>query len=432
MREAFFKFCEEQKNSSSLLFLNEVEKLLKRFYHEGKIVDETKKMLKVLPEKLKDTQQLEEKLDFIYTEFIASNASKALNISSESKTKIEEKLELLRNYSSQKHLIHAIQILGYKYYELFRTIKYELYLDTFASFVRSEICLQTILKNQLEKNPLVLVSGAAKKFPYVDQDFQSPNIQKKDFDFFLQLFDDSFEWELIKEKQKDGFSLYVCKGEDFFPNAKIFHGSVGCKIAFNVDVPLPDVVEASFKENYNKDFFISNEIKFHSESGNFFRSSESVIYTQNLPFPLDSRKYMVTASYYYDPTTKTFISIAKPFLSCEEIPDFKIGKKQKIKGKFDDGKEAYVALGYFSRINRKLGPNKTLAGEVTFINYGGWYSSFKDTKNSFVSMRDKGVVAAIGDVDEILKRGSIYRKPNIEELFFKTQKLIAEDFKNSI
>eukprot|EP01080_Neovahlkampfia_damariscottae_P004521 gene4521-7899_t len=278
--------------------------------------------------------------------------------------------------------------------------------DSFKRFVRSSEC-EAVMK-QFRHDSTVISPLITKKFGFDDKYFTTPHFRDRDIDFFLSMFQDSYNWKLIGSKVEDTMNAYIST-TNFLPDVTILKNlkvsKFECFLPCTFDQALLSYFsnEQLYKSDpncgkYETDQYYSYEdlLEVHKKNGNeeditkYKRDTSVSSMALKLPFPFNSRVANYAMTCHYDPETEVFMRIGKTF-----SPEGKFGHRdvQAIPAKrgAEPKKTKVYSLFLFSAgLYKKMDNNRVFYQEVNFMDLAGWFTKdalfkvvTKDRKDKF-------------------------------------------------
>eukprot|EP01080_Neovahlkampfia_damariscottae_P004523 gene4523-7901_t len=352
-------------------------------------------------ETVTDTKEKVKLTKDIITNFVEVGSKEEINVSGELRT------ATLRTYKKQENF-HDKWVLEVTPKELLSDC-YKLVLnilshDSFKRFVRTAEC-EAVMK--LYKHDSTVISPLLTTlFGYDDEYFKHQHFRDRDIDFFLSLFQDSYNWKLIGSKAEDNMNAYVSQ-TNYLPDVsfskKLKISKFECVLPCTFDQALLSYFdnEQLFKSdpnckkyetinyyNYEELLQIHKHNNDEDEIKKYKREATVSTMVMKLPYPLNKRVANYAMTCYYDPKTEEFMRIGKTFLK-----DGKFGSKDTkdvYSTKGSDSKEKAYSLFLFSAgLYKKIDKNRVFYQEVNAMDLAGWFSSAIVFKGITMDRKDK-------------------------------------------
>eukprot|EP01080_Neovahlkampfia_damariscottae_P011328 gene11328-4140_t len=410
VKKEFKKFLKTEFNSEPFDCLLEIEKL-------KEIKDEKEQIIKV---------------SSILTTYFLNGSENQVNISHEKRKMLEkiykEEIENNETWTFEKLPKDVFQ-------DVERVLKQELQHDSFKRFIRTPICGTMIQKHVL--NPSIVIAKLTSSYDFTIESFRTPYIEDIDFEFACDISKDDFSWELLGSKVDNNINTFISSvnhlpgiGNSIKTSASKFE----CVFPFSIEqIIMANYTEKgvcsdlSIKNSKFSDFKTYKEIKEHFKDNPekcekyIPRAQCSVVFSIQLPKPLNMRLLSTVCSYHYDKENKIFLNVSKPFLKEENWL-----KQIKTKVGIDSEgtekmKKVYHMFSFSGTYMKEIDENKTLFSQFNMANIAGWANNDKLLKyvlqDRGVKMR-KSIIAAvenmkdsenISNIDELAKTDQFCR-----------------------
>eukprot|EP01080_Neovahlkampfia_damariscottae_P006435 gene6435-10443_t len=291
--------------------------------------------------------------------------------------------------------------------DCFKLVVFILSHDSFKRFVRTPEC-ETIMK-QCKHDSKVISPLITTKFDFDDEYFTHPHFRDRDIDFFLSLFQDSYNWKLFGSKAEENMNAYIGTS-NFLPDVKLLKtvriSKFECILPCTFEQALISYFdnEQIYKSDPNCGKYETDEYYTYDQLVEFHKKNRTemdiVKYKRDLsvnsmclklPFPFNSRTANYALSGHYDEKNQIFMRIGKSFLpqtekfgtkNVEAVPPKRGAKPKKTK--------VYSIFIFAAGIYKKLDDNRVFFQEVNIMDLAGWFAKeslfkvvTKDRKDKF-------------------------------------------------
>eukprot|EP01080_Neovahlkampfia_damariscottae_P001362 gene1362-11984_t len=224
---AFYDFLKKEFNTDNWDFILEVNKL----------EDLTKK---------KNQKKILKQVQDIKTAFVEPKSPKEIFIGEVQKKTILQELEKLDKKSWN------LEISPFQLFEpLKKLLVMEYKNDSFRRFSREPECLSLLEKYKTNRN--VLLPQLSMIYNYVDEDFDSKVIEKKDREFIQKFSEDNPNWELAYNNKKTKCSTFLSNW-NYLPNVSFLSNEFACiKYQMFFEYSLQQVACAVFLNYHQND-----------------------------------------------------------------------------------------------------------------------------------------------------------------------------------
>jgi hypothetical protein len=290
--------------------------------------------------------------------------------------------------------------------------------DSFPRFIRTEEAKKIYTKylgNKEIMSPMLAVS-----YQYKDENFYECETLKhlvmNDIQFLKSMLVDSFDWNLV-DSQPDSMNIYIST-VNYLPNVSFFKDCVVIKWDYIMPYNYKDIFMNNSRDEQvdgmitNVDCLDLQECIYKDQEFIFGKFDMDI----KLPFPFSMRKYLFTATSWYDQENETYYWINKPYIpeTLQHVHDVnnkvtfsnvhtsKTAKPKKV------GCIVYYSFEIF--IYKKINDHLTSCQQVHLKTMNGW-AGLPMLKNSI-----------------LIKRGAEIR--NFTHLAMKNP-ISEEDFKKS-
>eukprot|EP01080_Neovahlkampfia_damariscottae_P012450 gene12450-6202_t len=330
--------------------------------------------------------------------------------------------------------------------------------DSFKRFVRTVEC-EAIMK-QCKHDSTVISPLITKNFDFGDEFFTHPHFRDRDFDFFLSLFQDSYNWKLFGSKAEENMNAFFGTS-NFLPDLKLAKTVRASKLECILPCTF-DQALISFFDNeqiYKSDPFCgkyeTDEYYTYEQLLDIFKKNgqedDIIKYKRDLsvnsmalklPFPLNSRVANYSLSGYYDEKNELFMRVGKSFLpdvnqfckkGVQAIPPKRGAKPKKT--------TVYSIFILSAGLYKKIDNNRVFFQEISISDLAGWIAAeslYKkvaiDRKNKFRSQllelaREYPQDAKIKEYKEKLSELVDGKTNGLGKILINTVELNSEDKK---
>jgi len=380
MFHAFYEHLKSEHNLEPLNFLVETDKC--------EVIDGSDK----------EKEQVQTVKHVVDT-YVKTGAPFELNLSSDSKDKC---LALLKDQLASPDKWVIAQQPSDVFDALKDVIIVELRLDVFPRFIRGPFCAAAAEEN-LNDNTIISLTKTV-QYPYKDEDFIKQLVTDRDMAFCKALSQESWDWELVGSLTSQLNSFFSAHNYlptvSFYQNASL--GKFECIFPYSFEhvccCCLPcsevDIFDMNVTRIIDLGSVTHDELKKRimerdpndSINEKFGKRAASVImFDARLPFPITTpRKYPVTTSIDYDPSTQTLTMLHKPCRHdsfAKETDNFNWKSKHKMPvftsktEKNPKIMDCYFMLDMQSYHIQKLDERRTSFKQVHLFDLEGWASS---------------------------------------------------------
>jgi hypothetical protein len=370
----FEHFLKSEYNDGPLLYLNEV--------CEFKSLKERKSKLRKVKE--------------IIENFFLEGSVHELTTSKKSNSLLLEIYEsiLLQNSEKQNDLRDwtLSQTFENILEPITRSVKQEMYHDSWKRFLRTEIVVYLVQK--FHKNTLICSPQLTKSFDYTDDYFDHPFIFDKDFEFIDLVFKDSFDWKLVQANDKSKTNAFISR-LNYFPQVSHAKNSINLKFECILPISLQTLafVYSTNKNKSNADNFISliqthefydfetlkslfQENGWKDEIGAFERNLAVNVSHLHFPYIFTPRIHNHGCSMKYEPESETLTILHKPYirdgLKFSEASVMDICPE---KGKPMKKMKAYNVFAFTYYKFQKIDDKKVFFCHGMTVDFAGWVSN---------------------------------------------------------
>eukprot|EP01080_Neovahlkampfia_damariscottae_P012884 gene12884-7305_t len=353
----FENFLKSEFNQEPWLYLQQVKEL-----HE-----------------LKEENRIITKIESITENFLQKNSKNELNISYELQKKT---LTLLKDLKEKKvEVQQAMDNLE----NIAETIRVQLRHDPWKRFYRSKSCEDIIQKYYNDST--VCSPATTVQYYYKDDHFEHPFIDDSDFEFGNNLFEDSYDWELVGSSE--GLNSFF-SSINYLPNLSNSKNVSAFKFQFNLPFSMHSCLLGAFTPASGKkidpnlvklvsdDYYSFERLKSHYKEKDeeqkiekFERASCMVTEHVKVPFPMNSRYSKSTYSMTYDSKSKTFYAVSKS--SSDSYSQF---SKPHIAEVYDKSgnkspRKSYLMFNFGFYQFQKVDEKNVLVTQVHLVDIGG-------------------------------------------------------------
>eukprot|EP01080_Neovahlkampfia_damariscottae_P004522 gene4522-7900_t len=353
-------------------------------------------------ETLTDPKDKVKKTKEIIANFIDVGSKEEINISAELRNGVTNTFR--KQEDSEEWSIEATPIEVFS--DCYKLVVNLLTHDPFKRFVRTPEC-EAVMK-QFKHDSTVISPLITTRFGFDDDYFTHQHFRDRDIDFFLSLFQDSYNWTMIGSKVEDSMNAYVSH-TNFFPDVTVVKKYQISKFESVLPCTMDQALlsyfdnEQLYKSDPNCGNYETTEYHTYDDLLEFHKKSNTLDHIQKykretavsnivmkLPFPFNSRVADYAMTCYYDPENEVFMRIGKTY-----IKEGKFGTKDKkevpLKRGADPKKAKVYSLFLFSAgLYKKMDNNRVFYQEVNINNLAGWFSKdalfkviTKDRKDKF-------------------------------------------------
>ena len=369
----------------------------------------------------------------IIKNYIAVGSKNEINISGDIRSEITENFKTQENSETWTIEMTPKQLFSNAFGVTINLLKH----DPFKRFVRTAAC-EMVMK-QFRHDSTVVSPAITRNFSYDDEFFTHPFFRDRDIDFFLSLFEDSYDWEVSKKMNLlKNFFFSQLIGSKISENTNAFFSSknllpdltvvkdvkvskLECFIPCTFDQALLSYFdnEQLYKSDPNCGKFETVDYYTHEqllevykkngvseENGRYKRESSVNRLELKLPPPFNPRVADFGLTSYYDPENERFMKIGKNFMKegsswCES----NVQEVTLKRGEKPQKKKCYSFFLFSAGMYTKIDENRVYYQEININDLAGWASTKtmfkvvnKDRKNKFRSQMLKLAMEYPGDV----------------------------------